>query len=352
MRYGAVTTIIDVAPTKRKRVIMPKHLLFLAVIFLLVACEDSVKRGPRLWISYGGLEWSKQREGWLNWYEAKEYCASIGGRLPTVDEIKTLFPYCKKIQKNGSCQLSDPECLTFDCWEPGCSCDERKGDRVPSMLGDDSVDLWLSSVFMSDDRQAFVFRVWWDFGEFGMEYKERQRAELRCVKLTPEEINDTEKPDDITEYGLFWSERGPFMTWQEADDYCEALEEDGHDDWRLPTINELRTIIINCPDTMPGGSCNVSDPECLDETCSKDCSCEYENTPHDNFSYSSLGDSEIVRLWSSSITPPYTPQPSYHLVWKVAFSDDSIYSSLPDNGGDVRCVRTPSRSEQIRELME
>ncbi|MBD3817235.1 MAG: DUF1566 domain-containing protein, partial [Halothiobacillus sp.] len=32
-------------------------------------------------------------------------------------------------------------------------------------------------------------------------------------------------------------------TWQGAIDYCEALTLGGYDDWRLPNINELYTIV-------------------------------------------------------------------------------------------------------------
>jgi len=33
------------------------------------------------------------------------------------------------------------------------------------------------------------------------------------------------------------------MEWQEAIEYCEDLVLGGYDDWRLPNINELKTII-------------------------------------------------------------------------------------------------------------
>ena len=33
------------------------------------------------------------------------------------------------------------------------------------------------------------------------------------------------------------------MGWPEAIEYCENLELGGYDDWRLPNINELKTII-------------------------------------------------------------------------------------------------------------
>jgi len=33
------------------------------------------------------------------------------------------------------------------------------------------------------------------------------------------------------------------MEWQEAIEYCESLELGGYSDWRLPNINELKTIM-------------------------------------------------------------------------------------------------------------
>ncbi len=47
--------------------------------------------------------------------------------------------------------------------------------------------------------------------------------------------------------GLEWQDNndsnGTVRTWQEAIDYCEALSLEAHDDWRLPNINELKTLI-------------------------------------------------------------------------------------------------------------
>jgi hypothetical protein len=62
--------------------------------------------------------------------------------------------------------------------------------------------------------------------------------------------------DDPT---LCWQNPTPAeaMTWQAAMAYCEALVVEETDDWRLPSIDELRTIIFGCGATAPGGSCGV-----------------------------------------------------------------------------------------------
>jgi len=47
-----------------------------------------------------------------------------------------------------------------------------------------------------------------------------------------------------TKTGLMWQRdhTGP-MSWQEAMDYAKSLSLTGHDDWRLPTIEEAFTLI-------------------------------------------------------------------------------------------------------------
>jgi len=37
--------------------------------------------------------------------------------------------------------------------------------------------------------------------------------------------------------------KGGLYTWEDAKEYCEALELEGYDDWWLPSENELTTIV-------------------------------------------------------------------------------------------------------------
>ena len=47
--------------------------------------------------------------------------------------------------------------------------------------------------------------------------------------------------------GKMWSSRSSSTyTWSDAVSYCDNLTEGGYSDWRLPNINELRTLIKNC----------------------------------------------------------------------------------------------------------
>jgi hypothetical protein len=50
---------------------------------------------------------------------------------------------------------------------------------------------------------------------------------------------------------------GETKEYDEAMTYCENLEWSGFSDWRLPNIDELRSLITRCPSTQTEGTCSI-----------------------------------------------------------------------------------------------
>jgi hypothetical protein len=154
--------------------------------------------------------------------------------------------------------------------------------------------------------------------------------------------------------GEAWVDMSTNLTWQTGNScsaltqgsavkYCENLEIDGIDDWRLATISELRTLIRGCPETMTGGDCSISDDcfnwsLCESESCG---GCDFEEGPEKDCYYPAelQGVYACYSYWSS--TPTSAGASNW---WCVLFATGGIVSC--DDGDDehgisefVRCVR-------------
>ncbi|MBR6421112.1 DUF1566 domain-containing protein [bacterium] len=159
---------------------------------------------------------------------------------------------------------------------------------------------------------------------------------------------EQEEPCTTIDNKVWWSPKTTdTMDWLSALNYCEKelndLNKCGYSDWKLPTIDELKTLLKWRRDSR----CKVSDTDdCLSFTdcwtcssCCQDCTlggggeCNYSSYYYDG-RYSELGDSGW--LWSSSVPTEYT-----HSAWVVNFNAAQVYDKSKSNKTEVyvRCVR-------------
>jgi len=111
--------------------------------------------------------------------------------------------------------------------------------------------------------------------------------------------------------------------------YCYNLVFGGHDDWRAPFVEELRSLIRNCPATETGGECSANDEEPLecgtDEVCAYGCGFSTEC------------------YWAEELSGPCVAEFAYWTVHSgvhVNFTTGGILVGNPITPGFyVRCVR-------------
>ncbi len=138
--------------------------------------------------------------------------------------------------------------------------------------------------------------------------------------------------------GLMWQEppAAEEMAWDRAVQYCDNLVLGGFDDWRLPTIGELRSFIRGCPDTMTGGLCGVTD-RCLNGGCRTfGCDgCGLGGGPGSRGCYwDPLVTGVCHFYWSSS-----SVSGSSSYAWFVAFNLGNVHAGDKVYGTYVRCIR-------------
>lgn len=168
--------------------------------------------------------------------------------------------------------------------------------------------------------------------------EEKKVATIRSVLKKGEpsryEVRDEVVVDESA--GLMWQRRSAErkMAYDEALTYCENLSVSGYNDWRLPSISELKTLIVGCQSATD--ACKVSDV-CLSAGCrSKGCSClDYRGKGEDGFYWQrSVWQGGGNWFWSSSVLSD-----SPESAWRVAFDNGDISPNKQSVENSVRCVR-------------
>ena len=287
----------------------------------IAPCEDAAT----------GYVWSSadinaNYNNWVSWLNKAIACreSNEGGiskwRIPTVDEIRTLFPSSEILKTNGECHVTN-ECFDYlseDCFNeicaPGNTPSELDRERVMSSLFDYSG--YFTGTFTSTQDTDNV----WFVNMRNSSFERQQNVELeesRCIK--DDSLPNPVFPYTDSENGLVWSSLSKkYITyWYDAARYCTSLVEGGSNNWRVPTMEELWTLVKNCPN----GDC----------------------APNITGEYSIFGD--LSNLWSDSYDGTYVS-----LLKFATVSEDTGHSY-----GDlakVRCVRSLSASENVLEFDE
>ena len=133
--------------------------------------------------------------------------------------------------------------------------------------------------------------------------------------------------------GYLWSARQSTSTHQNSYNYCQnySIPGIGQNQWSLPNISTLRTLIQNCSKTQTGGSCGVV-YGCQDIlTCFNMLNCMGCAS---GSSYSKLGDTS--QLWSVSAATNNANNNTDNS-WFVDFSSAAVSYGNKTNSKDFRC---------------
>ena len=198
-------------------------------------------------------------------HDPYSYCGDLreGGfsdwRLPTLEELKALK--VRKYEKNG---IRENYALFLS---------QNKTGKYGSWIFDPLQNRTLLINILARHSSASELKGL--AGDTNVICVRDKKVNDRSMKPQKKPVKPLPDPKKLN-----WSDIAQkVMTWKEADSYCSDLEENGLSDWRLPNIDELRTLIQNCDLTEPGGSCRISENrQCLGEKCwSPDCNGCYRN---------------------------------------------------------------------------
>jgi len=145
----------------------------------------------------------------------------------------------------------------------------------------------------------------------------------------------------------YWVDPASGLTWENppseeerdrhsATAYCQNLDLGGFKDWRLPTIDELRTLIRGCPATQDGGTCNVEEENCKSISC-RDMSCRgcpRIEVPANKCFWPKVIEGECINYRSSTKLSTYG-----RLYWFVDFYLGEVFFERLPGDHNVRCVR-------------
>jgi len=201
-----------------------------------------------------GLTWQRGHNAQrLDWYAARQACSNLdlGGyrdwRLPGIRELFSIASFRGSVGRRP--YLDD----VFEIREPDASI--LAGDPFASTHHTDMMgQTWSATLYTGDHwgRAGVEAAFFMNFLDGHIKQAPtRGRAALfyRCVRGPVWGANDFVDNGNGTV-----TDRNTDLVWQQQDDgrtrdwptalaYCESLKLAGHDDWRLPNVKELQSIV-------------------------------------------------------------------------------------------------------------
>jgi hypothetical protein len=153
--------------------------------------------------------------------------------------------------------------------------------------------------------------------------------------------------NDAGEFEECWIDSQTDLVWElvpaggnpnvaDAGTYCGQLTLAGASGWRVPTLDELRTLVRGCADTQTGGACELTDDcattDCRNDACDGCIDAANQGPAMFGCYWEANLQGECGRYWSST-------GPGGGLGWIVDFDDATVRqadAALP--AGLVRCV--------------
>ncbi|MDP6986757.1 MAG: DUF1566 domain-containing protein [Phycisphaerales bacterium] len=195
--------------------------------------------------------------------EAATYAGSLAlaghtdWRVPSIKELYSIVLFTGNSDDNVADCIPYIDTTVFDY------------ENVTETFGDRSIDMqfWSSTEYVGHVMGNIDAAFGMNFADGrikgypsnGLPNGDEFSRYVRCVRgNTVYGVNDFEDAGNGTivdhATGLEWAreDAGEAMTWEAAIAWCESLELDGHDDWRLPDAKELHSIVdyTRAPDAV------------------------------------------------------------------------------------------------------
>jgi hypothetical protein len=124
-----------------------------------------------------GILWSDRSPRPLDHATARKHCENLGGRLPSIDELRTLLTMCAAVETGGACSVSSGCLNRVNCRTSECNgCASASGGRY-SVFGDTGW-FWTSSI--QADNKTKGWYINFNQGLIDTENL-KTRGNVRCV---------------------------------------------------------------------------------------------------------------------------------------------------------------------------